>query len=240
MSYLVVGERVRVLGSGAGNNGQYGVVSKISELLDVKCFVTITSGSCVGESYWFKEESLVSLKNEELVDDFENYSNCKGNGSSNQHFEQYIVIEHTGCDTDCEIFTNKEEAKEHIEFECVNFGKGLRNFDLFYQYGDTTVIKLTVENINVDSKETENNEEPPYPKDLMAEIKDAEEMGNETFITNSMDEAIFIIKNNNLGKWVTINSWCSIDEEPQAININDKAFDRLYKVMTEIKEETDE
>lgn len=75
-----------------------------------------------------------------------------------------------------------------------------------------------------------------YPENLINFLTEQESEGSEIFTTSTEDSTMFIIKPENLDKWVVLIEWFEGSEEYSTVNIYGKAFDRLKRVMKECEE----
>ncbi len=79
-----------------------------------------------------------------------------------------------------------------------------------------------------------------YPESLVDYLTDRSSEGCEIFTSYGADSTIWIIKEVALGEWIVLVEWYEGCEDYSCINITGAAFDRLHKVMIELKEETSE
>ncbi len=72
-----------------------------------------------------------------------------------------------------------------------------------------------------------------YPQKLVSYLEDYTADRDEVYITQSEDSTLFIIKHNNLNKWLTVIEWYDGQQSFETTKICGPGFDRLYKIMTE-------
>lgn len=75
-----------------------------------------------------------------------------------------------------------------------------------------------------------------YPKDLIDYLTEQEADGCEIFTTQSSDGAVWMVVPRGLDKWVVYIEWFQGENTYSMVNVCEKAFDRLKKVMAECEE----
>ena len=73
----------------------------------------------------------------------------------------------------------------------------------------------------------------PYPEKLLEYLKEMEEEGNEIFTTQIHDGAMWIIPVEELENWIVLITWYEGNDDFNMVNLCDKAYDRLFKIMKE-------
>lgn len=75
--------------------------------------------------------------------------------------------------------------------------------------------------------------ESKYPEKLLDVIFEHIEDGSEVTTSQNEDTTLFIIRPASLDQWVVLVEWYDWSEDFSVTNVCAKAWDRLYKIMTE-------